>query len=415
MPRRVTNTIPQQLSASEILSGLFIAESGYTTDMRSTTEDLVTKRDMRLYYFSSGKGMVGMAGRSHPVQQHDVIFQPQLEKMSVTLNPSVPAEVWWIDFYGPAVPYLLKLLSVSASRPLISGIYEPRFFSELKGIVTHYDALSEADKLHLTSGLYKLFAILLDFGTNSQWITVPHDDSAILFTGPWTAWPSPFGGAHEEYYTATPKAYAEFNFYGTGIKWLGTLNFDCGIADVIIDGHFVTQVDAYNPVRLSKQLLYVNTKLNFGHHIIKIFCTGNKNDKASNCDVVVESFQYLSSNNTPGGEADLSSASSQVVRRAVELMNSGMSDMNVDRLAQALGVNRSYLTTRFTGEIGVSPSQYLTRLRLLAAKRMLAETDYAVGKIATLVGYSDVFYFSRIFRQSENMTPTQYRKLNQKQ
>ena len=410
-PKKVINTVPTNLSTCGILSGLFLAKSGYFTELETSQQTLKTNHDMRLYYVVSGKGVIQQAGKKHIVQQNDVFFQPNSEQLQLTINSSVPVEIWWIDFYGPAVPSLMKHLSISNSRPLINGIYEPRFFQEMKAIVTHYDYLSSADMLNITSGLNKLFAILFEHSSSSNWITAPHDASNILYTGNWKAWPSP--ELHEEYYTSMPKAYAEFNFYGSGIKWLGTVNFDCGKADVIIDGNYQVTIDTYSPVRLTKQLLYINSKLSYGHHIIKIFCTGTKNDKATNCDVVVESFQYLSQNALNENEETLNTHT-QLCRKAIELMKTNSQNITIKELAELLDVNRSYLTTIFTKEIGVAPSQFLTQLRLDNAKRLLAKTDLSISQIATTVGYNDVFYFSRLFHNRENVTPTQFRLIAEK-
>lgn len=334
--------------------------------------------------------------------------------MNLTVSPAVPAELWWIDFYGPAVAKLVKKMGVTLSSPTIRGMYDPRFFQELKSLVLHADSSSSADKMHVTGGLYKVFALLLDACRNSLWITVPHDDPAILYTGDWKPWPSPFADTHEEYYTAMPKGYAEYNFVGAGIKWYGTVNFDCGKADVIIDGEYMATVDAYNPTRLSKQLLYSNSRLIYGKHIIKIFCTGEKNDKATNCDVVVESFQYLASPKGHEAQDGTETVTSSIVRKALDHMRSNLRDANIDQMARTLGVNRSYLSSRFTAEMGLSPSRYLIRIRIDAAKKMLAETTWPVNKIAQETGYADVFYFSRIFKERENVSPSQYRKLHKK-
>ncbi|WP_346353158.1 AraC family transcriptional regulator [Azotosporobacter soli] len=413
-PRKVVNTVSTDLSSSKILSGLFLAESGYFTKRKTFQEILETTHEMRLYYLVSGKGVIHLAGKTHTIQQHDVFFQPKFTPLQLTINSSVPAEIWWIDFYGPAVDSLMNKLSITNTHPLINGICEPRFFQELKTIVIHYDYLSAADELHIASGLNKIFALLLESCSSSQWIAVPHDNENILYTGHWKPWPAPIGDAHEEYYTAMPKAYAEYNFYGSGIKWLGTVNHDCGKADVLIDGIYQTTVDTYSPVRLTKQLLYINSKLNYGHHIIKIFCTGTKNDKSINCDIVIESFQYfLSSSSFEGNEGDLNT-STQMCRKAVELMRSSAHNMTVDKLAKTLGVSRSYLTVKFTNEVGVSPSQFLIQIRMENAKKLLAETDMNVSQVASTLGYTDVFYFSRLFRKRENLTPTQYKKLTHK-
>ncbi|MDR1125135.1 MAG: AraC family transcriptional regulator [Deltaproteobacteria bacterium] len=414
-PRQTINTMPEPLDGSALLAGLFLAESGCFTDITAPRLRLETHNEMRLYFLSGGEGAITLDGRTQTVRQNDVFFLPRGERLEFQAASATPADLWWVDFHGPALPELMRELSVSKISPVLAGLYEPRFFQELKGVIMHYDALAPADKLHLASGLYKLFALLLETCQNSQWVTVPHDSPKILYTGDWKRWPAPLNaqaaGKHEECYTAQPRAYAEYNFHGSGIKWYGTANFDCGKADVIIDGNYVATVDTYSPVRLSKQLLYVNSKLGYGHHIIKIFCTGGKNDKATNCDVVVESFQHLATAR-PQAEGGRRSVFSPLVHRAVDLMRSDLREINIDQLSRKLEVNRSHFSVRFSAELGLSPTQYLINLRLEAAKKMLADTDWPISRIAGEVGYADMFYFARVFKSRENLTPTQYRKLH---
>lgn len=417
-PRQTINTMPEPLDESPLLTGLFLAESGCCTDIAASRLILQTHNEMRLYFLSGGKGTISLGGRSQAVQQNDVFFLPRGEQLEFQAASSLPADLWWVDIYGPSLPELMSKLPVSRQSLVIAGIYEPRFFQELKGIIMHYDSLAPADKLHLMSGLYKILALLLESSQNSQWVSVKYDSPQILYTGDWKLWPSPLdsqaAGKHEECYTAQPRAYAEYNFHGSGIKWYGTANFDCGKADVIIDGNYVTTVDSYSPTRLSKQLLYVNSKLGYGHHIIKIFCTGNKNDKATNCDVVVESFQHLAAAR-PQAAGVARAAFSQLVHRAVDLMSTDLREINIDQLARKLGVNRSHFSVRFSSELGISPTQYLINLRMEAAKKMLADTDWPISRIAGEVGYADMFYFARVFKVRENLTPTQYRKLHRRE
>lgn len=100
------------------------------------------------------------------------------------------------------------------------------------------------------------------------------------------------------------------------------------------------------------------------------------------------------------------------VRAAVNYLEFHLaeSDLSLRKIAQELGVNASYLSQQFNKETGKRMTEYLAELRVEAAKRLLfAEDTMAVSRIATAVGYSDVNYFSRIFRKYTGMTPTEFR------
>ena len=63
----------------------------------------------------------------------------------------------------------------------------------------------------------------------------------------------------------------------------------------------------------------------------------------------------------------------------------------------------------------MSPSKYLTMVRMEQAKQLLQQTDEAMAQIALAVGYQDVFYFSKVFKKSEQLSPSEYRRMYQKE
>lgn len=80
-------------------------------------------------------------------------------------------------------------------------------------------------------------------------------------------------------------------------------------------------------------------------------------------------------------------------------------------VASFIGLNESYLSSLFKSTVGISFSDYLNKTRLSHAKELLKRTDLAIYEIAHQVGYSSESYFSRIFKQYENMSPKAYKKI----
>jgi len=78
-------------------------------------------------------------------------------------------------------------------------------------------------------------------------------------------------------------------------------------------------------------------------------------------------------------------------------------------LARELGVGYSWFRHTFTAHTGLSPHQYLLEFRLVSARTLLAETEWSVKEIALKTGFEDEHYFSRLFRQKLNVTPSQWR------
>lgn len=84
-------------------------------------------------------------------------------------------------------------------------------------------------------------------------------------------------------------------------------------------------------------------------------------------------------------------------------------DITVQDVADYIGVHRSHLTVAFSKMYGVTPGQYLLRLRMTNGARMLEETDLSITEIALSLGYSDIFAFTRAFGQYYGMSPSLYR------
>jgi AraC-like DNA-binding protein len=86
--------------------------------------------------------------------------------------------------------------------------------------------------------------------------------------------------------------------------------------------------------------------------------------------------------------------------------------LDMDRLAQELGVSYSWFRSRFAAHTGLSPHQYLLEFRLAHARSLLAETNLSVKQIALETGFEDEHYFSRLFRHKLSLTPSQWRSRN---
>ena len=84
-------------------------------------------------------------------------------------------------------------------------------------------------------------------------------------------------------------------------------------------------------------------------------------------------------------------------------------DLNLDRLAQSFSINKYYLQKQFKKKTGLSPNEYLTRVRLEKAKNLLRTTNETMTQIAQEVGYT-ASYFDNVFKKYESVTPHIYRQ-----
>ena len=84
-------------------------------------------------------------------------------------------------------------------------------------------------------------------------------------------------------------------------------------------------------------------------------------------------------------------------------------DMSLSQVAERFNFNSSYLSQAFKKETGETFTRYLTALRINKAKEILNSSDDTIEMVANKVGYSDYFYFMKIFKKVTGKTPNQFR------
>ena len=89
------------------------------------------------------------------------------------------------------------------------------------------------------------------------------------------------------------------------------------------------------------------------------------------------------------------------------------SELTTEELARMFHLSPNYFTQQFKEMLGVTPIQYLKRMRLAKAKELLRVTGMSITEIASAVGM-ELHYFSRLFKSSENFSPKEYRQLYRK-
>jgi AraC family transcriptional regulator len=97
------------------------------------------------------------------------------------------------------------------------------------------------------------------------------------------------------------------------------------------------------------------------------------------------------------------SAASCIESRAAE-------QLSIDDVAQSVGVGSFHLMRSFKRSIGVTPHQYLMRIRLLRAIDLLRDTSLPVTDVAYESGWADLSNFVRTFRRDVGCTPGDFRR-----
>lgn len=90
-------------------------------------------------------------------------------------------------------------------------------------------------------------------------------------------------------------------------------------------------------------------------------------------------------------------------------------EVSVSRLAETCSLSESHFRTLFRSATGDSPTVYLARVRMLAAAELLRGTEYPVARIAEDTGYTSLSSFNRQFKSMYGMSPSEYRRLEERQ
>lgn len=119
----------------------------------------------------------------------------------------------------------------------------------------------------------------------------------------------------------------------------------------------------------------------------------------------------------PGGQSQFATpvwtdrAELEPVRRAQDLVDSEPgADHRVGLLAERVGMSERHFTRRFGEQVGMSPAQYVSAVRVEAARRALEATSDTVDVIAHQCGFGSAETMRRTFSRRVGASPDQYRQ-----
>ncbi len=88
------------------------------------------------------------------------------------------------------------------------------------------------------------------------------------------------------------------------------------------------------------------------------------------------------------------------------ILQNYMNKIELNQLASIAGLNPVYLGAYFKKANGCSIKQYITRIRVNNAESLLSTGGYTVSEAAMKSGFDDLFYFSKVFRNSKGYAPS---------
>ncbi len=102
---------------------------------------------------------------------------------------------------------------------------------------------------------------------------------------------------------------------------------------------------------------------------------------------------------------------SQIVKMATEYIhNNKFRFLYAKDVSSAINVNRSYLSKKFKDEVGLTITDYIHRVKMDLAIELMESNIYKYNDISELLGYTNYYYFSKVFKKLYSKTPCEYMK-----
>ena len=109
-------------------------------------------------------------------------------------------------------------------------------------------------------------------------------------------------------------------------------------------------------------------------------------------------------------EPRLNSHNTKIEEICNEIRRRPSRQYDLDQLAKQLNCSQRHFNRLFKGFMGVAPKEYIQEKRLETAKDMLLSSSLPIGRVAELVGFADIYYFSKWFKAQTGLSPSQYRQ-----
>ena len=134
-------------------------------------------------------------------------------------------------------------------------------------------------------------------------------------------------------------------------------------------------------------------------------CSRTYHELYENLNSIFESYfeMLLKDEKTPAHKSDV------ILQIDSYIQENYRRDINTTTLAEHFNFTPAYLSRLFREYRSVTPSAYITQIRIEKAEELLKNrSDYKIKDVASYVGYDDPLYFSKVFKKVTGMTPKEY-------
>jgi len=100
-----------------------------------------------------------------------------------------------------------------------------------------------------------------------------------------------------------------------------------------------------------------------------------------------------------------------LIKKACEyVLNHIDQEITLMTIADYLNISKNYFCSLFKQETGYNFLEYVTKVKMEWAKKLLREGNYKTYEVSEMLGYREASYFSRLFRKYTKLSPAEYKK-----
>lgn len=182
---------------------------------------------------------------------------------------------------------------------------------------------------------------------------------------------------------------------------------------MVIYVHFSISAASVDPVVIPSECSYINDIFTFEgmlHHLIEVD-GGNRQWRAEEFDYLMKLiFLYLYNleDERQNKHQTLTAKQTRKIRDIIDFIQGESPTIDYDDIYRYAGLSPRYLNSLFKQFTGSSLKGYLIRSKLRKAQHLLTESSLSITEISEFLGYSDIYSFSKLFKQYTGVSPTKY-------
>lgn len=131
--------------------------------------------------------------------------------------------------------------------------------------------------------------------------------------------------------------------------------------------------------------------------------------KQSNVDHVIQWLQFFCGQLCELFQSRRKDYKNHIVTNVRKYINEHVSErLSLNEVAAVFGISPNYLSQLFSKYNDTGFSEYINICKITEAKRLLEEENMKVYEAAEALGFESAFYFSKVFKRVEGVSPTEY-------